>query len=107
MCDRHAGAVRRCFTSSPAGLANGTSYFRQIVATNATGDTTVSSRSFAAAAAASDANPTSLSGWGSLNGVCWLPQATTLSSASSGPHDTNQVREHGMPLDQIVLGPSQ
>jgi hypothetical protein len=69
MCDRHAGAVRRCFASSPAGLANGTSHFRQIVATKATGDTTASGRSFTTAAAAGDANPTSPSGWASQNGA--------------------------------------
>jgi hypothetical protein len=57
---------------------------------------------------ATDANATSLNGWGWQNGAYWLSQATTVSFATSGTHTMRiQVREDGVQLDQIVLSPSQ
>jgi len=77
MCDRHAGRVRRCTAHSPAGLANGVTHFWQIVAMNATGNTTAL-RSF-------------------------TPAATAIIVNTMRIH----VREDGVQLDQIVLNPSQ
>ena len=57
---------------------------------------------------ATDADATSLNGWGWQNGAYWLSQATTVSFATSGTHTMRiQVREDGAQLDQIVLSPSQ
>ena len=56
---------------------------------------------------ATDANATSLNNWGWQNGAYWLNQATTVTFATSGTHTLRiQVREDGVMLDQIVLGPS-
>jgi hypothetical protein len=56
---------------------------------------------------ATDANATSLNGWGWQNSAYWLSQATTVVFASNGAHTLRiQLREDGVQLDQIVLSPS-
>jgi len=57
---------------------------------------------------ATDANATSLNGWGWQNGAYWLSQATTVTFPTSGTHTMRiQVREDGVQLDQIVLSSSR
>jgi len=42
-----------------------------------------------------------------IGGAHWLSQPTTLTFASSGSHTLRlQVREDGVRLDQIVVGPT-
>ncbi|HET9707006.1 MAG TPA: hypothetical protein VFP39_01750, partial [Gemmatimonadales bacterium] len=53
---------------------------------------------------ATNANATSLNGWGWQNGAYWLAQPTTVTFATSGTHTLRiQIREDGVQLDQIVL----
>jgi hypothetical protein len=57
---------------------------------------------------ATDANATSLNGWGWQNGAYWLSQVTTVTFPTSGTHTMRiQVREDGVQVDQIVLSSSQ
>lgn len=57
---------------------------------------------------ASDANATSLNGWGWQRGAYWLNQPTSVTFATSGTHTLRiQIREDGVQLDQIVLSPSR
>jgi hypothetical protein len=56
---------------------------------------------------ATDANATSLNGWGWQRGAYWLNQATSVTFATSGTHTMRiQIREDGVFFDQIVLSPS-
>ncbi len=46
------------------------------------------------------------SGWGWMNSVYWLKQATDIRFAASGQHTIRvQTREDGVEIDQIVLSP--
>jgi endonuclease/exonuclease/phosphatase family metal-dependent hydrolase len=56
---------------------------------------------------ATDANATSLRGWGWQDGAYWLQQ-TIVRFATPGPHTIRvQVREDGVSVDQIVLSSAQ
>ena len=56
---------------------------------------------------ATDANASSLLGWGWQDGAYWFSQATTIKFASGGSHTLRiQTREDGIQLDQVVLSPS-
>jgi hypothetical protein len=57
---------------------------------------------------ATDANATSLNGWGWVNGAYWLSQVTTVTFATAGTHTMRiQIREDGVQVDQIVLSSSR
>ena len=56
---------------------------------------------------ATNAAAKSLIGWGWQDGAYWLPQAATVTFATTGPHTLRiQTREDGIQIDQVVLSPS-